>query len=81
MLQDLFVDYLIGRLALWQELAMYDAPHIEKRDQHNFDFVMFSSASAMMLETSTNCSGAWFLGHSQKSMPHHLTGRTKSSSV
>ena len=36
--QDLFVDLLIDRLALWQELTVDDASDIEERDQHDFDF-------------------------------------------
>ena len=37
-LQDLFVDLLIDRQALWQELTVDDASDIEERDQHDFDF-------------------------------------------
>ena len=37
-LQDLFVDLLTDRLALWQELTVDDASDIEERDQHDFDF-------------------------------------------
>ena len=36
--QDLFVDLLIDRLALWQELTVDHASHIEERDQRDFDF-------------------------------------------
>ena len=37
-LQDLFVDLLIDRLVLWQELTVDDACLIKERDQHDFDF-------------------------------------------
>ena len=37
-LQDLFVDLLIDRLALWQELTVDDVSDIEEYGQHDFDF-------------------------------------------
>ena len=37
-LQDLFVNLLIDRLALWQEPTVDHASHIEERDQRDFDF-------------------------------------------
>ena len=38
MQQDLLVDLLIDRLALWQELPMDKGLQIEEHDQHNFGF-------------------------------------------
>ena len=38
-LQDLPVDLLIDRLALWQNLPVDDSPYIEKGDQRNLHFV------------------------------------------
>ena len=36
--QDLFVDLLIDRLALWQEPTVDNASDIKEHDQHDFDF-------------------------------------------
>ena len=74
-LQDLFVDLLTDRLALWQKLTVDDASDIEEHDQHDFDFwfwlssCLLSSASATS-ETSSDSSGARFPGRTQKSVSH-----------
>ena len=41
MLQDFFVDLLIDRLVLWQELTEDDTPYIEEHDQHDFNCLAF----------------------------------------
>ena len=39
--KDILVNLLIDRLAMWQEFAINDAPHIEERDQYDFGCLAF----------------------------------------
>lgn len=69
-LQDLFVDMVVNRLALWQELSVDSAPYIDECVQQDWlwtSIVLLSSASATP-ESSTECSGAWSVGCTQRSM-------------
>ena len=71
--QDLSVDLLIDHLDLWQELTVDDNSHTEEwltwlwRLTLN---VLLSLASATS-DSSTESSGAWFLGCTKKLMSHH----------
>ena len=56
MLQYLFVDMLVDRLALWQELAVDDAPHIEECDQHDF---VTMELRRIMEESFQECMQTW----------------------
>ena len=60
-LHDLFVDMLVNCLALWQELAVDDAPRIKECDQHDFDFELWLSGflrPCMATDSSTEGSGS-----------------------
>ena len=69
--QDILVDLMIDNMALWQKLAIDDAPHIEQRDQHDFHFwLCLDFPDPMTLETFADCFGVWFWGLIQKTMSH-----------
>ena len=58
----LFLNLLIDRLALWQKVAMADAPHIAEHDQHDFDFGLWLSLFSVSStsETSSDYFSGWF---------------------
>ena len=49
---------------------MDDVPYTEECDQHDW-LVTLTVLLSAMLETSIDCSSAWFLGHTQKSLSYH----------
>ena len=51
-----------------QDLAVDNAPYIEC-DQHDFNCLAFFNFT--ILDTSTDCSGAWFPSHTKNSMSPH----------
>ena len=75
-----FVDWSSGPVA---RTCCGHCPHIEEYDQHDWLLTLTVLLSSVLTtsETSTDYSGTWFPGSTQKSMSHHQRWLYKASLV